>query len=112
MVDGQNWHLQSTILGGESSGWWNLNGWGVDRWEHGHPGPLASIQHSVMAWAIAHWPPCIVKGSAARYASLPTQVPASVSINMASLTLPKLRPSPNDSHKRGQPNLGPSLWVW
>ena len=81
----------------ESPGQWNLHGCGVDRCERGHPGPLASIWHSVMAWAMVHQPSCIVKGLVARYAGLPTQVPTPVSVNPASLTLPRLRPSPNDS---------------
>ena len=44
----------------------NLNGFEVDRFTHGCPGPLAFIQHSVMAQTISLWPSWIVKGSAAR----------------------------------------------
>ena len=50
----------------------------------------------VMAWAITCWPSPIFKGSMARCADLPTHVPAPMSINAASLTSPKLRPSPRD----------------
>ena len=81
---------------GESPVWWNLNGCGVDRCERGCLGPLASIRCSVMAWAMVHRPSCIVQGSVARYAGLPTQAPMPVSVNVASLTSPRLRPSPND----------------
>ena len=49
-----------------------------------------------MDWVITGQPSHIVKGSAARCADLPTQVPALVSVNVVSLTLPKLRPSPRD----------------
>ena len=80
----------------ESPEWWDLNGWGVNGWECGHPGPLATIWHSVMAWAITHQPSCMVKGLAERYANLSTQVLAPVRVNMASLASPKLRPSPRD----------------
>ena len=58
--------------------------------------PWPYIWHSVMAWAIVCWPSCIVKGSVARYAGLPTQVPTPVSVNTVSLTVSKVRPSPND----------------
>ena len=99
-LGGNGWWSKLSSLehsfGGESPGQWNLNGWGVNGWECGCPGPLTSIWCSVMAWAIAHWPSCIVKGSAARYASLPTQVPAPVSVIVVFLASSKLRPSPND----------------
>ena len=73
---------------------WKLRG--VIGWEHGHLGPLTSIQHSVTAWAITYWPSWMDKGLAARCADLPSQVPAPVSVKAASLTLPKLRPSPRE----------------
>ena len=99
-LQGDGWWSKLASLGwsfwGESPGWWNVNSWGVNGWECGCPGPLTSIWHSVMALAIAHWPSCIVKGSAARYAGLLPQVPTPVSVNVVSLTLLKVRPSPND----------------
>ena len=49
-----------------------------------------------MAWAITCWPSGRVKGSVARCANLPTQVPTLVRVNAASLTSPKLRTSPRD----------------
>ena len=69
---------------------------GVVEWACGCPGPLASIQHLVIAWAITCQTSCMVKGLAAKCANLPTQVPTHVSVNVASLTSPKLRPSPRD----------------
>ena len=77
---------------GDSPSQQNLNGCGDFGWAQRHPGPLASIRHSVMAWAIVHWPSLMVNGSAGTYASLPIQVPALVSVNDASLASPKLRP--------------------
>ena len=97
---------------GESSEWWNWNGWAVNGWEHGPPGPLASIWPSVMAWAIAHLPSCMVKESAAGYADLPTQVPAPVSVDTTSLASPKLRPFCKDclpSKRTAQPCLSLQL---
>ena len=86
--------------------------WEVNRWEHGHPGLLASIWHSddglgdcLIGLLVS------VKGSVARYASLPTQVPTPVSVTMWCLS-PHLRSGllpMTISHKRGQPNWGPSL---
>ena len=90
-LQGDGWWSKLASLGwslqGESLGWWNLNGCGVDGCKCGCPGPLPSIWHSVTAWVIVHWPSCIVKGSVARYAGLPTQVPAPVSVNAVSLAL-------------------------
>ena len=102
----QSWSLPCGGL------WCRANG---QSWclECGCPGPLAPIQHSVMAWVITHQPSHVVKGSVARCANLPTQVLAPVSVNMASLTLPKFRPSPRDHlHRRGQLSLGPLLPLW
>ena len=95
-VEDLNWHLQSTLSREnplDSRIWMtegSMVGNGVTL------APLASNWHSVMAWVITHQPSCMVKGSVARYANLAMQVLAPVSVNAVSLTLPKLRPSPND----------------
>ena len=51
---------------GEFLGWLYLNGCWVNRFIHRCPSPVPLIQCLVMAWAIAHWPSWMVKGSAAR----------------------------------------------
>ena len=43
-----------------------LNGHGVNGFTHGCPSPLTLIQHLIMAWAIAHQPSWMVRGSVAR----------------------------------------------
>ena len=75
-------------------------------------GPLGSMCPSVMAWAISHWPPPRLASLALSWAGLPTQVMAPDNVNVASRTLPRLSPSPNDHHHRtGWSDLGLSLWL-
>ena len=69
-LQGNGWCSKLSSLGWsfweESPRWWNLKGCGIEGCKCGCPCPLASIQYSVMAWAIVHQHSCIVKGSVAR----------------------------------------------
>ena len=76
---GSSTHL--SVLWSLSSCWgpsWlqNLNGSNAGRCERGCPGPLVSTHHSVMAWAINHWPSHRFNALALSWACLPTQLMA------------------------------------
>ena len=60
----------------------------------GRLGPLGSMYHSVIAWAINCHPSPKVTTLALSWACLPTQLMAPDSMNMASHTSPRLSPSP------------------
>ena len=97
------WMVESKWLRGQQMGTWLP-------W----PSCLYLAFCDSVASAIAHQPSFIVKGSAARYAGLPIQVPTPVSVNAVHL-LPCLSPGllpMTISHKRGQPYPGPSLQLW
>ena len=87
------WNLSS---GGDSSLLWNMNSSVTGRWEWGHPGPLAMMHCSVIAWAINCWLSCRLNGLALSWVCLATQLLAPDSVNMVSLVSPKFRPSPRD----------------
>ena len=93
--------MYSLVLWGLSScrgpSWlWNLNGKNTGRQVWGHPGPLASVHHSLMACAIICWPSHRLNALALSWACLPTQFMAPDSVNMVSWASPNLRPSPRD----------------
>ena len=97
MVDGQNWHSQSALSWENPQNSATRTAEGLMAGNVVALGPLASIWCSVMACATAHQPSCMVKGSVSKICQTyqpKCQLP--VSVNMASLVSPKLRPSPKD----------------
>ena len=92
---GSSWELADH---GDKSWFWKLNGTDAGGKEHGWPGPLGLICPSVMAWVIYHLPSPRLMGLALSWACLPTHAIIPNNVNMASLTSPKLSPSPNNCH--------------
>ena len=86
------WSLSSD---GDLSWLQKLNGGNAGRCEQGHPGPLASTHHSVMAWVINCWPSCILTALVLSWACLLTQLTTRDGVNVASHTLHKLSPPSN-----------------
>ena len=81
----------------EDKSWlWKLNGVDVGGIEGGHPGPLGSMCPSMMALAINCQPSPRFTGLVLSWAGLPTHARAPDNVNVPSLALTKLSPSPND----------------
>ena len=91
----------STAIGnfgkcGGQSGLMKLNFSNTDRMVQGHPGPLGSMCHLVMAWEINHRPSPRFTGLALSRLCLPTQLIAPDNVHAASWALPKLNPYPRE----------------